>query len=164
MKILREKDPERYRRLQKVIKSIRIIFRSSLAHSALVKKKIGLSSSQLWMLSEILEKPGIKVSELADIIEIHQSTCSNIIDNMQKKHLIRKDRNGQDQRVVHLYLTEEGTRLVTKAPRPVQGIIADALQRLSEIELSHVEDCMEILLKYIQKTDKDAGMIPLDHE
>jgi len=153
---------ERSNRTHNILKSLRIVFRSIQAHSRQVEKESGVSSTQLWMMWEIFNVPGMKVTELADILSIHQSTCSNILDKLQQKGMIKRERSGPDQRVVHLYLTEKGTTLLAKAPRPAQGAIADVLHKLPDEILVNMETSLAQLIGALQVTEKDAALTPLD--
>ena len=157
-------ESERLRKSQNILRTLRTIMRSSLTYSDRVEKKTGISATQLWMLSEIAHSPGIKVKDLARILSIHQSTCSNILDKLQKKDLVKRDRTGQDQRVVSLYPTEKGTRLLVVAPRPIQGIIAEALLHLPDEVLTSIEDSLEKLIDSMKFIEEQAGQIPIDHQ
>jgi len=153
---------ERSLKAQNILKNLRIIFRSIQTHSRLVEKETGVSSAQLWMMWEIFNTPGLKVTELASALSIHQSTCSNILDKLQQKGLIKRERSGPDQRVVHLHLTAKGAKLLAKAPRPAQGAIADVLQRLPDDVLSRMDSSLTELIGALHITDKDAELKPLD--
>jgi len=153
---------ERANRTHNILMSLRIVFRSIQAHSRQVEKESGVSSTQLWMMWEIFNAPGMKVTELARILSIHQSTCSNILDKLQQKDMIKRERSGPDQRVVHLYLTEKGTGLLAEAPRPAQGAIADVLQKLPDEVLVNMEESLAHLVGALQVTEKDAALKPLD--
>ncbi|TFG37551.1 MAG: MarR family transcriptional regulator, partial [Desulfobacterales bacterium] len=106
-----ENDPHRVL-FQAVLKNLRIIFRSVQTYSRWVEKESGVSAAQLWMLWELYNEPGLTVSRLANVLSIHQSTCSNMLDKLQQKGLICRDRNSSDQRVVRLFLTESGAALL----------------------------------------------------
>ena len=153
---------ERPQKTQNILKSLRIIFRSIQAHSRLVEKESGVSSAQLWMLWEIFKAPGIKVTELAATLSIHQSTCSSILDKLQQKGLAKRDRSGPDQRVVHIHLTEKGTQILANAPRPAHGAIADALHRLPGEVLDMMDTSLADLVGALHVTEKDADLKPLD--
>jgi DNA-binding MarR family transcriptional regulator len=127
-----------------------------------VQKESGVSSTQLWMLWEIFKDPGMKVTKLAKILSVHQSTCSNILDKLQNKQLIKKERSEQDQRIVHLYLTEKGTQLLAQAPRPAQGEITDILQKLPDEILINMDLSLANLVGLLDMNDKDSSMKPLD--
>ena len=156
-------DDPRFQRFQEILKDLRIIFRASQAHAKWVEKECGLSSAQLWMMWEVFNSPGIKVSELARILSIHPSTCSNMLDKLQKKDLIRRDRNNpDDQRVVELGLTDKGIKLLATAPRPAQGVLADVLMRLPDASLNHLEIGLRELRNILKTSDEKDALTPID--
>ena len=159
---LNTEDP-RFQRFQTILKDLRIIFRSSQAHAKWVEKECGLSSAQLWMMWELFTSPGLKVSELATILSIHPSTCSNMLDKLQKKDLVRRDRNNPtDQRVVELTLTEAGIQLLATAPRPAQGVLADVLLRLPDETLAKLETGLKDFVNILKSSNKEDGFKHLD--
>lgn len=155
---------ERQNRMQNIIKQLRVVFRAVQAHSKTVEHQCGLSGAKLWMMWELFANPGLKVSELARVLTIHPSTCSNMLDQLEDKDLVRRDRSKIDHRAVHLYLTEEGTQLLAKAPRPAQGTLSEALERLGDDNLDHLEDSLEKLIESMQGKDEKAGLIPIPGE
>ena len=156
-----EDDP-RFQRLQAILKDFRVIFRASQAHARWVEKECGLSSAQLWMMWELFNAPGLRVSELARILSIHPSTCSNMLDKLQKKEFISRDRSEKDQRSVHLNLTDTGAQLLAKAPRPAQGVLADVLLRLPDASLSCLETGLKEFTNALRRYNKEDGLIPID--
>lgn len=152
----------RFQRLQAILKDLRIIFRASQTHASCVEKSCGLSSAQLWMMWELFNAPGLRVSELAKILSIHPSTCSNMLDKLQKKELITRDRSEKDQRSVHLNLTESGTKLLAKAPRPAQGVLTDVLLRLPDESLNHLEIGLKEFTHALRSYDAEDSMMPID--
>ena len=155
-------DDPRFRRYQAILKDLRILFQASQAHAREVEKDCGLSSAQLWMLWELHNFPGLRVSELAKILTIHVSTCSNLLDKLQAKGMISRKRSASDQRSVHLNLTDKGLELLAKAPRPAQGVLTDALLRLPDTELNYLEVGLDTLVKAIQNIDESDSFKPID--
>lgn len=90
----------------------------------------GLSGSQLWALWQISAQPGQRVSELADALHIHPSTASNLLDKLESSRLVRRERRDSDNRVVRLYLSAAGLKLVKEIPGPMKGKLRQALQQL----------------------------------
>jgi len=66
-------------------------------------------------------------------------TTSNLLDKLEKRHFVRRERQDADQRVVRLFLTAEGRETVSRAPKPTRGVLPDALIRLPHEEL----DCLK---------------------
>ncbi|PLX48153.1 MAG: MarR family transcriptional regulator [Desulfobulbaceae bacterium] len=151
-------------RFQAILKNFRIIFRSAQAHSRWVEKESGLSAAQLWMMWELFNEPGLTVSGLARALSIHQSTCSNMLDKVQQKELVTRKRSTTDQRVVRLYLTEKGTALLAKAPRPAQGTLTDVLHRLPDEVLRQLESGLSTFVDALRIVDEKAGMLPLTEQ
>jgi DNA-binding MarR family transcriptional regulator len=159
-----KEDDQRFVRSQTILKDFRIIFRSIQAHSRWVEKESGLSAAQLWVLWELFNEPGLTVSGLAKALAIHQSTCSNMLDKIQKKELIHRDRSLDDQRVVRLYLTEKGSTLLAKAPRPAQGALSDVLLRLPDQVLLELEAGLNQCVDGLKIVDDQAGMLPMGED
>lgn len=99
-----------------VLEQFRLIFRSAKKHFQWVEERTGVSGAQLWLLAEVRRRPGIRVTELAHALAVHQSTVSNLLDRLQRHGLIQRDRSSTDQRVVHLSLTELGRATIARAP------------------------------------------------
>jgi DNA-binding MarR family transcriptional regulator len=148
-------------RISEVLKNFRIAFRAVQNHSAWVEAQCGLSGAQLWAMWELLTSPGLKVSELSKAMSIHQSTTSNLLDKLERKGLIKRERKGPDQRVVRLYLSAEGAAIVKRAPHPPQGVLTDALSRLPDEVLEILGKNMECLVAQINMKDEKAAHEPL---
>lgn len=144
-----------------ILRSLRIIYRSVHAHSRRVEKQCGLSGAKLWMMWEIFNFPGIRVSELAAALSIQASTCSNLLVKLQEKGLVRRERSDPDQRTVRVYLTEKGMQVLSGAPRPAQGYLQEGLSRLSDRDLRDLENGLEQLVSMFAGRDDAAGMLPL---
>ncbi len=152
---------ERNEQITVVTKKLRIILKGVQAHSKNVEKTCGLSSAKLWMLREVDGTPGIKVSKLAAALSIHPSTCSNMLDKLEKKQLVYRDRSKTDQRSVHLYVTEEGRKfLVNNAPKPTQGKLSNALAQLSSTQLTKLESGLDALVQALLISNDQAGQTP----
>ena len=152
---------DRTRHIQLITRNLRILFKAVQAHSKTVETTCGLSSAQLWMLFEISRQPGVKVSQLAAILTIHPSTCSNMLDKLEAKGLICRDRSKKDQRSVHLIITRAGTELLASGPRPAQGILSGALEQLPAEQLDNLHLGLAGLIQVLQHRDDSAALIPL---
>jgi DNA-binding MarR family transcriptional regulator len=144
-----------------VLQQFRELFRVSQQHFQRIESSCGLSGAQLWALSEIRMAPGLTVSGLADALSIHLSTSSNLLDKLEGQAFIRRERNSPDQRVVRVYLTPAGQQVLRKAPKPVEGVIPDALGRMPLAALRSLKRDLEQLLGLASVRSRKAGMKPL---
>lgn len=132
---------------QNVIQKLRVIFKATQSHSKLVEKSCGLSSAKLWMLHEVEQADGIKVSQLAKVLSVHPSTCSNMLDKLEQDDLVSRYRSKTDQRTVHLHITEKGKDFLQKAPKPLQGKLSGAISELSSVQLNNLDKELSALVE-----------------
>ena len=144
-----------------VLGQFRMIFRSTKKHFQWVQERTGVSGAQLWVLAELHSRPGIRVTDLARAMGVHQSTASNLIDPLEKRGLIQRDRSRQDQRVVHLSLTRSGRGTVARAPLPLEGVLPDALNSLEHADLLELQRRLEKLAKRMKVRDRAGKRIPI---
>lgn len=97
-----------------------------------IDPSLGLSGSQLWALWQISAQPGLCVAELAKALHIHQSTASNLLDKLESRALVRRERRDADNRVVRLYLTNAAINVVSDIPGPMQGLLRHQLREVPE--------------------------------
>lgn len=143
------------------LKRFRLIFRAVQQHSQWVESCAGVSCAQLWAMHEIAGSVGIKVSDIAKTMSIHQSTASNLLLKLEKKGLIRRERASFDQRVVQLYLTQSGEALLGKAPEPKRGLLQHALFELPEPLLKSLSGNLDSLIEAMHIREDQAAMQPL---
>jgi len=110
----------------------------------------GLSGSQHWALWQISARPGLRVSELAAAMLIHHSTASNLLDKLEKRGLVRRERQVDDSRVVRLHLTAAGKAMVKDIPGPLQGRLRRALQTLPAPHLDGLHAGVAALLDHMK--------------
>jgi DNA-binding MarR family transcriptional regulator len=144
-----------------ILKKIRIVIRAAQRHSAWIEQQCGVNGAQLWIMQELNDAPGIRVGDIAHRLAIHQTTASNLLDALQKRALVVKARDPEDQRVVRLVLSEQGAALLHHAPKPAQGLLPEALRQLDEPCLAQLDQGLQCLLERIDILDEGYGMQPL---
>lgn len=142
------------------LQNMRVVMRAAQRHSAQIEKQCGVSGAQLWVMQELLERPGLRMGELAGKMSIHQTTASNLVDALVKKTYVRKARDQPDQRVVTLTLTAEGQAVIGAAPQPARGLLPSALAQLDADSLAQLNQGLSALLAVVTLDDRQAGMQP----
>ncbi|MDD5405150.1 MAG: MarR family transcriptional regulator [Sulfuricella sp.] len=144
-----------------VLKKFRQIVSSAQQHFRHIEDQCGLSGAQLWALREVAGNPGQRVSDLARAMSLHLSTASNLLDKLARRNLVRRERNDPDQRIVRLFPTDEGARIVASAPQPARGVLPEALDRLPDEVLDELNRGLARLLDEIGASNGEAAMKPL---
>jgi DNA-binding MarR family transcriptional regulator len=121
-----------------VLRQMREVCRLLQRHLRNVEALAGLHSSELWALAELDVHPGLKISDLAAALSVHAATASNLLDRLQRRSLVRRERDDIDQRIVRVNLTAAGRKVLRNArhawsatPAALDCLPADSLTRLS---------------------------------
>lgn len=144
-----------------VLKKFRLIYGSIRQHFREVEETCGVSGSHLWVLQEVERKPGLGVSELAELLSIHQSTCSQLVEKLVARGLIIKERSSEDQRRVGLKLSDTAPKLLANAPGPAQGILPEALVALPKDTLLTLDASLAELIAQLRIRDDKYAEKPI---
>ena len=78
------------------------------------------------------------MSEIAKALHMALSSATSIVDKLEGKKFVRRDRSSEDRRIVRVELTEEGGRfleIVTAARLAMAGACLDALDPREQDQL-----------------------------
>jgi DNA-binding MarR family transcriptional regulator len=82
-----------------------------------VARSVGLTPRQYLLLLMIKGAPDgserSTVTELADLLQLQQSTVTELVGRAETAGLVRRAPSANDGRVVHLYATTEGERVLS---------------------------------------------------
>lgn len=148
-------------KMLKVLKLFRILVKSIRGHYQVVENRSGVSGAQLWALAHVAGNPGSKVGELARALAIHQSTASNLVGRLESVGLLARNRVRHDQRSVELRLTPKGLSALSRAPRPLIGVLQQALLDLPESRLDALHQHLDVLIGTMKIKDKRGRSTPL---
>jgi DNA-binding MarR family transcriptional regulator len=142
------------------LRQFRVVFNAVRSHFQQVEKIAGIGGAQVWALSVVQSHPGISVSRLAEAMDIHQSTASNLVRQLIKRELLRTEKSPRDRRSVVLQLLPAGQALLQSVPGPHQGVLPQALQRMPQASLTGLNQHLGELVRLL-RADPNAAGIPL---
>ena len=148
-------------KMLEVLQQFRMLIKSIRGHYRQVEDRSGVSGAQLWALAHIAGSPGSKVGELARALAIHQSTASNLVGRLESLGLVTRSRVQHDQRSVKLVLTVKGVRAVKRAPRPLIGVLQQALSDIPEASLDALRRHLGKLIGAMKINDPRGRLTPL---
>lgn len=140
----------------RVLKAIRRIIRSVDIYSRRLNREHGLTTPQLICLTALGEE-GMIITELSRQVNLSASTVNGIVDRLEKKGLACRRRSETDKRRVYVEMTDIGRHLVSKAPPLLQDHLADALNKLPELEQAAITLSLERVVQLMGVEDIDAS-------
>jgi DNA-binding MarR family transcriptional regulator len=145
--------PERLKRdiaISEIMQNLRRIFKAVQDYSQEVCSRFGITGPQLWALRIIFHHGRLSLGDLSKEMYLHPSTISGVINRLAKKGYVLRDRDEEDRRVVKVWLTAKGKRLVRGAPNPVQGKMIYGLRRLRKERLNLIYDSVQKLVEIME--------------
>jgi MarR family 2-MHQ and catechol resistance regulon transcriptional repressor len=93
-----------------------------------------LTISQFGVLEALYHKGPLCQRDIATKILKSTGNITMVIDNLEKRGLVRRERDSQDRRYLTVYLTDAGTALIATVFADVEASIISELAVLSENE------------------------------
>ena len=143
----------------RVLQALRQIIRAVDLHSRQLLRQHKITGPQLIILLTVEKYELVTVSALAGHIHLSPSTVIGILDRLETKGFIRRERDPRDRRLVQVSLTEQGKVLASNAPSPLQGTLAEAMDKLPETELLVIAETLERIVGLMQVQHVDAAPI-----
>lgn len=144
----------------RVLRRFRVVFNAVRRHFQQIERQVGLGGAQVWALSLVNGRPGLGIGEMAQLMDIHPSTASNLVKALLQRGLIRMERLPQDRRSAQLFILPAGQDMLARVPGPFEGVLPMALGRLPVDTLARLDADLAELIVLLQ-ADEAAGAIPL---
>lgn len=143
---------------EEVLVAIRQIIRSIDLHSRKLNKSTGLTGPQLVIL-QALEQGGENhtIRELSNRVNLSQATVTTILDRLESKNLVVRQRSSIDKRKVHVLLTETGHGLLTDSPKALQDEFISKFQSLEEWEQNLLLSSVQRIARMMNAEKLDAS-------
>ena len=141
--------------IEEVLVALRRVIRATDLHSKHLAKTTGLTAPQILLMQTIRDKGEVTIGELANVMSLSQATVTTILDRLEKRELVYRERSTTDRRKVHAHLTERATEILKEAPIPLQEhftrqfgdlqdweqtMIISALQRVAQMmDAQHID-------------------------
>ncbi|WP_225831587.1 MarR family winged helix-turn-helix transcriptional regulator [Streptomyces sp. NK08204] len=99
-------------------------------------KDLGLTYPQYLMMLVLWERGELPVKKLGEHLRLDSGTLSPLVKRLEGAGLVRRERSAQDERSVHVRLTEEGAALREQAlqvPRRIAAATGFDLAEIAEL-------------------------------
>ena len=143
-------------RVKEIIFLIRKLMHGAEMYTKELNKKYSITSAQLNCLLALYENGPLPPSQIAKHMMVKSSTVTGVIDRLEKKGLVTRQRNSPDRRIINIQLTTDGKKMAKVAPPPIQQRVVDGLQQLSPKELDQIILSLAKLTKMLDLQDLEV--------
>ena len=145
------------RDISEVVNSMRLLQGVGQSQSREFVRKYRITGQQLGILRIVVLSPRISLGELSERMYLHLSTVSGIVDRLEKRGYITRERSDEDRRVVHLSVTADGRRVIRRTPLAGMGLLIHTIDELPAEQLRDILKSLRLLLK-VMKIDGYCNM------
>ena len=146
-------------RLEQVLTSLRRVIRATDLHSRRLAKTSGLTAPQILLLQAIRKLEDSTSGRLAAEVNLSQATVTNILDRLEKRGLVTRERSTIDKRKVHVHLTPHGDEVLRDAPTPLQEQFAQQFGDLEEWEQTMILSSLQRVAHMMDAAHIDASPV-----
>jgi MarR family transcriptional regulator, organic hydroperoxide resistance regulator len=94
----------------------------------------GLTPFHYLVLCCLWEEDGLSTTGIADKLKQLGATLTGVVDRMEDRHLVYRERDSSDRRIVRVWLTDEGKQLMKVLPPLGAETIQRATENISEAQ------------------------------
>lgn len=146
-------------RIDEVLVALRRVIRATDLHSKYLAKTSGLTAPQILLLQTIRVKGEVTIGELANDVSLSQATVTTILDRLEKRGLVYRERSEQDKRKVHAYLTDNALEVLKNAPIPLQEHFTRQFSDLQEWEQTMIISSLQRVAYMMDAQHIDASPV-----
>ncbi|UCG05359.1 MAG: MarR family transcriptional regulator [Desulfobacterales bacterium] len=95
---------------------------------------VGLTVSQFGVLEALYHSGPLSQKDIGKKILRSSGNITMVIDNLERRGLVRRERDRTDRRFYIVHLTDEGNKLISKIFPPHATVISDQMSFLSAAE------------------------------
>lgn len=119
-------------------------------------KPAGMTRSQWWVLAHLARRDGMIQSDLAGILELGKAALGALVDRLEASGFIERRADEVDRRAKRVYLTPQGTRMITDMRSRSHEMSERMLEGLDRAQRQALADHLALVKKNLLNM-KDAG-------
>ena len=113
-------------------------------------KKFGITPPQFEVLIALWTEDGLVLSDLSKRLSRDGPTITGIIDRMEKKQLVRRERSTRDRRIIKVFVTSKAKEMKDELTNLQQTAGKDIIDNFSNNDLETLEYLLAKLLSNIE--------------
>jgi len=120
----------------------------------------GITGPQRLVLRIVGRFPGILPGQLADILHIHPSTVTGIVDRLARRGLVSRESDTRDRRRSRLGLTSRGRQLDVTSSGTIEAAVIETFRSLPAGKVRVTEEVLGLLTKALDQVGSPAERSP----
>ena len=141
----------------RVLMALRRIIRAVDIHSRKLHNNLNITTPQLICLYSLQNNGPSTLSDLALSVKLSMSTVNGIVDRLESKGLVNRERGTKDRRKVYVTPTDYGQVFTKAAPSLLQDRLSQSLRELPQLEQIAIAMSLERVVGLMEAENIDAS-------
>ncbi len=137
--------------------ALRRIMRATDLQSKKLARETGLTLPQFMILQILKDNDQATIGSIAQEINLTQATVTTIIDRMQARNVVIRQRNADDQRKVNVSMTKSGRELLKRGPATLQDRFGERFSKLADWEQHGIVSTLQKVAALMDAEEIDAA-------
>lgn len=142
---------------ESILRALRRVIRAVDLYSRQLSVKHSLTGPQLVCLRQLARRGGMTPGQLAREISLSPATISGILDRLEKRGCITRNRRPEDKRQILVILTDAGRALIERTPLPLQERFTQRLAELPVSRQAEIDDVLQQVVALMEAEELDAA-------
>jgi DNA-binding MarR family transcriptional regulator len=138
-----------------IIAALRQIAQAIDTRSRQLLAECGLSAPQIGTIRELARSGGCSPSELADALHLSPQTMAGILQRLEQRGLVGRERDPNDKRSFVVQLTAEGKTAAATAPPLLRDEFTTQLEKLPAWEQSQMLATLQRIAHMMHAEDEE---------
>jgi DNA-binding MarR family transcriptional regulator len=139
------------------LRALRRVLRATEIGNRRLANATGLTPSQWLVLREIAARDSVTPSEVAHALKFSQATITTVVDGLQERGFVHRQRNERDKRQFILSALPPGTAALSDAPDLLQTTFTQRFDRLPSWEQAMILASVQRLAMLMDAQNIDAA-------
>jgi MarR family transcriptional regulator, organic hydroperoxide resistance regulator len=126
-----------------------------------MESAFGITGPQRLVLRIVSTRPGLSPGDLARIVHLHPSTITGILQRLEKKALLRRERDNNDRRRIQLRPQAAARGFLAASTGTVESAVTQALTRVPVYRVRHAREVLSAIASAL--ADDGAPAPKIDH-
>lgn len=142
---------------ERLLSELRRIIRATQISDKQLARDAGLTTSQLVLLGLLDANTSMTAGEIAVAMNLTQATVTSLVDRLQARGLVQRERAQADRRVVRVSLTGPGRAHLAHAPVSLQQRLVERFGALERWEQTMIVSALQRITALMDAAAVDAA-------
>nr|WP_301288476.1 MarR family transcriptional regulator [Natronospira proteinivora] len=136
---------------------MRRIIRAVDLYSRQLSVRHSLTGPQLVCMRQLVSGGAMTPGQLAREISLSPATISGILDRLERRGYLTRERRPEDKRQVLVQLTEDGRTVAENTPLPLHERFTERLSQLPETRQAEIDRVLQEVVTMMEAEEIDAA-------